>query len=141
MVGLGSGLGLTGLVLCKNCKVNRFTFTDFHHKVMQLLAQNISINSGMDHYLLPPGDQNVNDTGDTVSEPKEVINHACVGQSKGCDVRCDGCWCRQENTTGVCVWRHCAQHHVYLSLLDWETVSSHDIQHTFSGTHIILASG
>lgn len=41
---LGCGLGLTGLVVCRACKVSSYTFSDCHHQVLYLLAKNIENN-------------------------------------------------------------------------------------------------
>ena len=41
---LGSGLGLTGISIAKQCHCNSFTFTDCHTQVLYLLAKNIELN-------------------------------------------------------------------------------------------------
>ncbi|XP_075035955.1 protein-lysine N-methyltransferase EEF2KMT isoform X2 [Mixophyes fleayi] len=41
---LGSGIGLTGLVICKSCFPKKYTFSDYHHKVLQQLKENIHFN-------------------------------------------------------------------------------------------------
>ncbi|KAK3090413.1 hypothetical protein FSP39_011643 [Pinctada imbricata] len=41
---LGSGLGMTGLSICKQCNVKSFTFSDCHYQVLYLLMRNIEIN-------------------------------------------------------------------------------------------------
>ena len=41
---LGSGLGLTGISIVKQCHCNSFTFTDCHNQVLYLLAKNIELN-------------------------------------------------------------------------------------------------
>ena len=41
---LGSGLGLTGISILKQCHCNSFTFTDCHTQVLYLLAKNIELN-------------------------------------------------------------------------------------------------
>ena len=41
---LGSGLGLTGLTVVKNCKPSSFTFTDVHDSVLKVLVENVNIN-------------------------------------------------------------------------------------------------
>ncbi|XP_063790310.1 protein-lysine N-methyltransferase EEF2KMT isoform X2 [Pseudophryne corroboree] len=49
---LGSGIGLTGLVICKSCFPKKYTFSDYHHKVLQQLKENIQLNGfvlGKDH--------------------------------------------------------------------------------------------
>ena len=43
---LGSGLGLTGLSIVKQCHCKSFTFTDCHTQVLYLLARNIQLNLG-----------------------------------------------------------------------------------------------
>ncbi|XP_073503900.1 protein-lysine N-methyltransferase EEF2KMT [Phyllobates terribilis] len=41
---LGSGVGLTGLVICKSCYPKKYTFSDCHQKVLQQLKENIWLN-------------------------------------------------------------------------------------------------
>ncbi|XP_069841497.1 protein-lysine N-methyltransferase EEF2KMT [Dendropsophus ebraccatus] len=41
---LGSGIGLTGLVICKSCYPKKYTFSDCHQKVLQQLKENIRLN-------------------------------------------------------------------------------------------------
>ncbi|KAB7500693.1 Protein-lysine N-methyltransferase EEF2KMT [Armadillidium nasatum] len=41
---LGSGLGLTGLLLVKSLDLNSYTFTDHHSKVLEFLQHNVTIN-------------------------------------------------------------------------------------------------
>ncbi|XP_006637368.2 protein-lysine N-methyltransferase EEF2KMT isoform X1 [Lepisosteus oculatus] len=47
---LGSGAGLTGAVVCKSCRPRRYTFSDGHPSVLQLLRGNLALNG-----LAPPG--------------------------------------------------------------------------------------
>lgn len=42
---LGSGLGMLGLSICKKCHVKKYTFTDCHTHVLNLLASNIHTNT------------------------------------------------------------------------------------------------
>ncbi|XP_044161042.1 protein-lysine N-methyltransferase EEF2KMT isoform X2 [Bufo gargarizans] len=44
---LGSGIGLTGLAICKSCSPKKYTFTDCHQKVLQQLRENIQLNGFM----------------------------------------------------------------------------------------------
>ncbi|KAJ8318061.1 hypothetical protein KUTeg_003152 [Tegillarca granosa] len=41
---LGSGLGLTGICVCKCCQLKSYTFTDCHPQVLFLLMKNIELN-------------------------------------------------------------------------------------------------
>ncbi|KAK9732245.1 methyltransferase [Popillia japonica] len=41
---LGSGVGLTGLVVALNCEPKQYNFTDCHTKVLETLRDNISLN-------------------------------------------------------------------------------------------------
>jgi len=41
---LGSGIGLTGIVILKTCSPSLFTFSDHHSKVLEVLRNNISTN-------------------------------------------------------------------------------------------------
>ncbi|XP_071976886.1 protein-lysine N-methyltransferase EEF2KMT isoform X2 [Engystomops pustulosus] len=41
---LGSGIGLTGLVICRSCSPRRYTFSDSHQKVLQQLKENVLLN-------------------------------------------------------------------------------------------------
>lgn len=44
MLELGSGLGLTGISICKQCQPTQYHFTDCHPQVLFLLAKNIELN-------------------------------------------------------------------------------------------------
>ena len=46
MLELGSGLGLTGISMLKQCQCKSYTFTDCHTQVLYLLARNIQLNLG-----------------------------------------------------------------------------------------------
>ncbi|XP_040212926.1 protein-lysine N-methyltransferase EEF2KMT [Rana temporaria] len=41
---LGSGIGLTGLVICKSCFPKKYMFSDCHQKVLSKLRENIHLN-------------------------------------------------------------------------------------------------
>ncbi|RXM37138.1 UPF0764 protein C16orf89-like [Acipenser ruthenus] len=41
---LGSGVGLTGIALCKSCSPKRYTFSDCHPTVLQQLQRNVELN-------------------------------------------------------------------------------------------------
>ncbi|MEE6498467.1 hypothetical protein FKM82_003111, partial [Ascaphus truei] len=41
---LGSGIGLTGLAICKSCFPNKYVFSDHHQRVLQQLKENIRLN-------------------------------------------------------------------------------------------------
>ncbi|KAG8430953.1 hypothetical protein GDO86_019655 [Hymenochirus boettgeri] len=41
---LGSGAGLTGLVICKSCSPRKYMFSDCHSRVLQQLRDNIQLN-------------------------------------------------------------------------------------------------
>ncbi|TMS15555.1 Protein-lysine N-methyltransferase EEF2KMT [Larimichthys crocea] len=41
---LGSGVGLTGVTICRSCRLNRFVFSDCHPSVLQKLRNNIQLN-------------------------------------------------------------------------------------------------
>lgn len=49
---LGSGLGFLGVALCKQCKLDSFTFSDFHPQVLFLLMKNVEINFLNEQYSL-----------------------------------------------------------------------------------------
>ncbi|KFO71260.1 Protein FAM86A, partial [Cuculus canorus] len=48
---LGSGIGFTGIAICKACHPKRFIFSDCHPRVLQELTQNIRLNG----FVLEPG--------------------------------------------------------------------------------------
>ncbi|XP_069726331.1 protein-lysine N-methyltransferase EEF2KMT [Phaenicophaeus curvirostris] len=48
---LGSGIGFTGIAICKACHPKRFIFSDCHPRVLQELAENIRLNG----FVLEPG--------------------------------------------------------------------------------------
>uniref|UniRef100_A0A3B4VPC4 Eukaryotic elongation factor 2 lysine methyltransferase n=2 Tax=Seriola dumerili TaxID=41447 RepID=A0A3B4VPC4_SERDU len=41
---LGSGVGLTGITVCRSCSPNRFVFSDCHPSVLQKLRANVQLN-------------------------------------------------------------------------------------------------
>jgi len=41
---LGSGAGLTGLVVCHACSPSRYVFSDLHPRVLQRLRANVALN-------------------------------------------------------------------------------------------------
>ena len=41
---LGSGIGLTGIITCRQCSMKSYTFTDLHKQVLEFLALNIQRN-------------------------------------------------------------------------------------------------
>ncbi|EEC08821.1 secreted protein, putative, partial [Ixodes scapularis] len=41
---LGSGVGLTGLVVCRACRPSRYTFTDGHQSVLRVVEENVATN-------------------------------------------------------------------------------------------------
>ncbi|XP_042720434.1 protein-lysine N-methyltransferase EEF2KMT [Lagopus leucura] len=41
---LGSGVGFTGLVICKTCNPKTYVFSDCHHGVLKQLTENIRLN-------------------------------------------------------------------------------------------------
>ncbi|KAG7223199.1 hypothetical protein INR49_015807 [Caranx melampygus] len=41
---LGSGVGLTGITICRSCSPNRFFFSDCHPSVLQKLRANVQLN-------------------------------------------------------------------------------------------------
>ena len=61
---LGSGLGMLGLAVCKKCAIQRYTFTDCHNHVLNLLASNIHINAKKD------------------SESEEAVQTQCVKRAR-----------------------------------------------------------
>ncbi|XP_042360973.1 protein-lysine N-methyltransferase EEF2KMT isoform X2 [Plectropomus leopardus] len=41
---LGSGVGLTGITICRSCSPERFVFSDCHPRVLQKLRNNVQLN-------------------------------------------------------------------------------------------------
>nr|XP_023956418.1 protein-lysine N-methyltransferase EEF2KMT isoform X2 [Chrysemys picta bellii] len=41
---LGSGIGLTGIAICKTCNPKAYVFSDYHHCVLEQLRENIHLN-------------------------------------------------------------------------------------------------
>ncbi|NWV96234.1 EF2KT methyltransferase, partial [Machaerirhynchus nigripectus] len=44
---LGSGIGFTGIAICKTCQPRTFTFSDCHPRVLRQLGENIRLNGFM----------------------------------------------------------------------------------------------
>ncbi|XP_063759740.1 protein-lysine N-methyltransferase EEF2KMT isoform X2 [Eleginops maclovinus] len=42
---LGSGVGLTGITICRSCSPKRYVFSDCHPRVLQTLQDNVQLNS------------------------------------------------------------------------------------------------
>ncbi|KAK1878325.1 Protein-lysine N-methyltransferase EEF2KMT [Dissostichus eleginoides] len=42
---LGSGVGLTGITICRSCSPKRFVFSDCHPRVLQTLENNVRLNA------------------------------------------------------------------------------------------------
>ncbi|XP_060074857.1 protein-lysine N-methyltransferase EEF2KMT-like [Ylistrum balloti] len=51
---LGSGLGLTGITVCRKCQMKSYTFSDCHHQVLYLLMKNIETNFAKQTHLSQP---------------------------------------------------------------------------------------
>ncbi|KAL0992579.1 hypothetical protein UPYG_G00095270 [Umbra pygmaea] len=45
---LGSGVGLTGIAVCRSCRPSKYVFSDYHHSVLQRLRDNLQLN-GLDN--------------------------------------------------------------------------------------------
>ncbi|CAJ1075598.1 protein-lysine N-methyltransferase EEF2KMT [Xyrichtys novacula] len=45
---LGSGVGLTGITICRSCSPSRFIFSDCHPSVLQKLRKNVELNGLME---------------------------------------------------------------------------------------------
>ncbi|NXG26574.1 EF2KT methyltransferase, partial [Grallaria varia] len=48
---LGSGIGFTGIAICKTCQPKTYIFSDCHHCVLRQLGENIQLNG----FVLEPG--------------------------------------------------------------------------------------
>ncbi|XP_032393416.1 protein-lysine N-methyltransferase EEF2KMT [Etheostoma spectabile] len=46
---LGSGVGLTGITICRSCSPNRYVFSDGHPRVLQKLRDNVRLNGLSEH--------------------------------------------------------------------------------------------
>lgn len=49
---LGSGTGLSGLLICKICQPKTFTFSDGNGKVLEWLRENVKNNFGVDNKMI-----------------------------------------------------------------------------------------
>ncbi|KAH0631775.1 hypothetical protein JD844_019550 [Phrynosoma platyrhinos] len=58
---LGSGMGLTGIAICKACQPRRYTFSDHHPCVLQQLSENIRLNDkvGIGWQVVPNPQKNI----------------------------------------------------------------------------------
>uniref|UniRef100_UPI0037E74668 protein-lysine N-methyltransferase EEF2KMT isoform X2 n=1 Tax=Semicossyphus pulcher TaxID=241346 RepID=UPI0037E74668 len=45
---LGSGVGLTGITICRSCSPHRYVFSDCHPRVLQKLQNNVELNGLME---------------------------------------------------------------------------------------------
>ena len=53
MLELGSGVGLTGITICRSCSPKRFVFSDCHPRVLQTLEDNVRLNAVTQREPLP----------------------------------------------------------------------------------------
>ncbi|KAM5153216.1 protein-lysine N-methyltransferase EEF2KMT isoform 2-T2 [Mantella aurantiaca] len=67
IIELGSGIGLTGLAICKSCFPKKYTFSDCHPKVLSKLRENIHLNGFV-----------LTDEDDCVNEPEGVKDSESV---------------------------------------------------------------
>ncbi|XP_033921741.1 protein-lysine N-methyltransferase EEF2KMT isoform X1 [Melopsittacus undulatus] len=74
---LGSGIGFTGIAICKTCNPKTYIFSDYHHRVLQQLKQNICLNGfvlepeAAQHIQLESGGQKAE--GANQQNPKVIV--------------------------------------------------------------------
>ena len=157
MLELGSGLGLTGLVISKMCQPNKYIFSDCHEQVLQKLAANIILNYiSCDHV----SDTNWLDTAlnsssalsgiSVYSEQKFLLCDMCRKASEMlfsltyCEI-CEKYWStvttNRENRCDLHSSQLNINRKVQLSQVDWEDYNKEDILTTFNDVDTIVAAG
>ncbi|RUS81850.1 hypothetical protein EGW08_010373 [Elysia chlorotica] len=84
---LGCGLGFTGIVACRCCQVQSYTFTDCHSQVLYLLANNISQNLGADRHRPAARDSSSDRERRMLRKIRRQLSHSATGDNSGefCD--------------------------------------------------------
>lgn len=83
---MGCGLGLTGLALCKTCKVDTYTFTDCNTQVLNLLAKNIELNFCESHqYPYKEAGENPEHSNSEHGQQNCISNHGDCSRIVECD--------------------------------------------------------
>ena len=134
---LGSGPGLLGILICKACNPRTYIFSDHHEKVLELLCDNIRINSlKLDAEELK-GDNN----GDVFTEDNEtpsfesfnisskVLRNSGYSKESNTIVNCD--CCRKSDVAKCKAW--CWK-------LDWQSRDCIDILEK-GNIDVVIGSG
>lgn len=136
IVELGSGLGFTGLVVCKRCLPRSYTFTDCHHWVMKYLAENIEENHSA---LIPPSDKcektmHCGETEDNISKCRD----GDYGNGWKPNVNF---WKQMALADSCCTrWQHKMLPNIDLCMFDWETFSLEDTDSLLGEIDVIVAA-
>lgn len=69
---LGSGVGLTGIAICRSCSPKRFVFSDCHSRVLQKLRDNVRLNGLSEQTSPAVGVEELDWTAATEEELREV---------------------------------------------------------------------
>ncbi|XP_061848591.1 protein-lysine N-methyltransferase EEF2KMT isoform X2 [Colius striatus] len=93
---LGSGIGFTGIAICKSCKPRTYIFSDYHPSVLKQLTQNIHLNSfvpepGTTH-CTPLESQGLEGEAMNDQNPKVVVaelDWGCVPEKQLLDLQAD----------------------------------------------------
>nr|XP_009940230.1 PREDICTED: protein FAM86A [Opisthocomus hoazin] len=67
---LGSGIGFTGIAICKTCSPKTYIFSDYHHCVLKQLTENLRLNG----FVLEPGTTQHIQT-ESQGQEAEATNH------------------------------------------------------------------
>ena len=150
---LGSGLGLTGITVCRQCHPSRFTFSDCHIGVLSLLKQNIARNiSTATCSNTEPHSPSLNTANSDLDEAYEESQkrkqpEAKIGDSSFSSEDCHmkklneaEPWC-EKIIDNVCIFTNvdCSQTEVWQ--LNWEIARDSTILRLSSDVDVILAAG
>ena len=153
---LGSGLGLTGLVICQHCEPQRFIFSDCHPNVMTLLSENIHRNVGCDtsqanvvtHATHSPSAADKMLTNSSLDSTELSRSQSLdFGADKRFPISLGHSW-HIENSDPhgdsqgtVTRYRHTQKDGLVLMDLDWEAVSDKELVALAREVDLIIAAG
>lgn len=84
MLELGSGVGLTGITICRSCSPSRFFFSDCHPSVLQKLRANVQLN-GLSEQTSPTARvEELDWTLVTEEQIKQIGANTVIAAGQGC---------------------------------------------------------
>ena len=155
---LGSGLGLTGLVISMTCQPKKYIFSDCHEQVLQKLAANIVLNfTSCDHSTnrkCSDAELNADTLCNSVySQQDSYLFRQCDICRKGSEMLfsstyleiCEKYWSPIKRSCQTKYNLHNMQlninKNIQLSQIDWEQFNKEDILAIFNDVDTIVVAG